>query len=110
MPDRPDLPEPFRVDVERVDGAVRVRPKGELDLASVDDLDARLRAECAAGRRRLVLDLSELRFMDSTGLRLMLTWDARARSDGIEFVVTTPPEHVERVIVLAGVRERLRFE
>ena len=110
MPDRPDLPEPFRVDVDAADDGLRVRPVGELDLATTDDLDARLRELHAQGHKRLVLDLSGLRFMDSTGLRLLLGWDAASRQNGFEFRLTAPPPHVERVLKVAGVGEKLRFQ
>jgi anti-sigma B factor antagonist len=107
---RPDLPEPFRVDVDAAEDGLHVRPVGELDLATADDLDARLRELHAEGHKRLVLDLSGLRFMDSTGLRILLGWSAASRADGFEFVLTAPPQHVQRVIALAGVGERLRFQ
>jgi anti-sigma B factor antagonist len=110
MSERPDLPEPFRVDVHRADGVARIRPVGELDLATVDDLDACLRELTDGGTARIVVDLAALTFMDSTGLRLLLAWDAHSRADGVEISVTQPPAHVERVLSLAGVRERLRFE
>jgi anti-sigma B factor antagonist len=110
VPDRPFLPEPFRVETRHNGDTVRVRPVGELDLATSGELDDRLRELCEAGHDRIVLDLSGLSFMDSTGLRLMLSWDARSRSNGLEFVVAMPPDHVARVMALAGVRDRLRFE
>lgn len=66
----------FELRTERTDDAVRVTPRGELDLATVEELQgvlARLRAD----REVILLDLSELTFMDSSGLRALL----QARED-----------------------------
>jgi len=86
-----------------------VLPRGALDVATAPILDARIGELRGAGFRRLILDLSQLGFMDSTGLRLMLTWDAEARQDGfsIEFVPGRPA--VQRVFELTGTASMLPF-
>lgn len=63
-------PPRFDVTVGDEDGAVLLRLDGELDLVSEPVLAAAL---AEAGTRPLRLDLSELDFMDSTGLRALLT-------------------------------------
>ena len=88
---------------------VRVRPRGALDVATASVLDEQLADLRAAGFRRLLIDLSELRFMDSTGLRLVLQWDAAARSDGFELGVMGGRPEVQRVFELTGTLECLPF-
>ncbi len=70
---------PFHCDVEPHRETVRVRPVGELDLATVAVVEERLSELRGAGFTDLTLDLREVRFLDSTGLRMIVLWDARAR-------------------------------
>ena len=72
---------------------MRVLPHGDLDAVTCPLLEAQIGELRAAGFRRLILDLSQLEFMDSTGLRLILNWDAEARKDGfaISLVPGPPP-------------------
>jgi anti-sigma B factor antagonist len=105
--DRP--PEPFRCDVEPARGEVHVIPRGEIDLATAPQLEARLRELREAGFDRLVLDLREVTFMDSTGLRVILAWDEEARRDGMELRLMPGPPAVQRVFEVTGVLHRLGF-
>jgi anti-anti-sigma factor len=63
------------------DGVVRVTLVGELDLSATDGLRARL-DEVQQAKRRVRLDLSELEFIDCTGIRAILDAMARARREG----------------------------
>jgi anti-sigma B factor antagonist len=102
-------PEPFRVEVHPERDGVRVVPVGEVDIATVGEIDARLRELNQAGFRHVVLDLRQLTFIDSTGLRLVLTWHAAARQNDIDVMVLEGPPAVQRVFALAGVLHRLPF-
>ena len=102
-------PEPFRVEVHPERDSVRVVPIGEVDIATVGEIDARLRELNQAGFRHVVLDLRRLTFIDSTGVRLVLTWHAAARQNGIDFTVLEGPPAVQRVFALAGVLDHLPF-
>ena len=84
-----------------------VRPVGELDLDTAPQVEGELAAVRAQGGRRLVLDLRRLTFMDSTGLRLVIRWDAAARADGFEFAIVPGSEVVQRVIRLTGMDDQL---
>lgn len=101
--------EPFRCEVEPRRDVVYVRPCGELDLATVPVLEHELKELAAAGFGRLVLDLRELRFLDSTGLRLILEWDAKARSDGLSFDLIRGPAAVHRLFELTGTTKTVSF-
>jgi anti-anti-sigma factor len=56
-----------------------------------------------------VLDLSELDFMDSTGLRLLIAADSRAREDGRRLTIIKGPEPVQRVFRITRLEERLEI-
>ena len=99
----------LRIDVAPDRDVVHVAPVGEIDLATVGRLDEQLRELREAGFRRLVLDLRDVGFMDSTGLRLILTLDALAREDGTDFGLVGGPPPVQRVFEISGTLDRLPF-
>jgi anti-anti-sigma factor len=90
-------------------GHVTVSLKGELDLSSVGKVEAELKRVEAHGPSLLVLDLSQLSFLDSTGLRAVVTADERARSDGRRFVIVRGPDAVQRVFSITRLEERLEM-
>ena len=82
---------------------------GELDIASVPAVQEELERIEATDAGAILVDLSGIRFIDSTGLRLLLMAQARSRADSDRLVLLRPPEHVMRVVTLAGVADRLPF-
>jgi anti-sigma B factor antagonist len=90
-------------------GGVRVRPRGEIDLGTVDSLRRHIDRCVAAGNKRVVLDLRDVTFMDSTGLHLILETDAAARAAAWELRLIQGPARVQRVFALAGVVDALPF-
>ena len=107
--DRIDGREP-RVDrfhiIERTANGRRVIAAcGELDLSTAAQLEERL-----AGQRDTVLDLSELSFIDSTGIHVVISTARRARSEAWGFTVRNPQPAVLRVMKLVGLTELLGLE
>ncbi|HEV7584539.1 MAG TPA: STAS domain-containing protein [Solirubrobacteraceae bacterium] len=82
---------------------------GELDLSTADELEARIEQACSDGAGELVLDLQELSFMDSTGLRAILGARERCEGHGCELFLTRAQPAVLRLLQLTGVLPRLRF-
>ena len=101
--------EPFRCEVEPDREAVRVRPVGELDLASVPAVDAQLAELWSVGFTRLVLDLRAVTFLDSSGLRMLMEWEGHNGAGGMAFAVIPGPALVRRVLTTAGVADRLTY-
>ena len=56
-----------------------------------------------------MLDLRDVCFLDSTGLRLLLSWQAACAADGARFSVIPGPPVVERVLEIAGVAAHLTY-
>ena len=84
--------------------------KGELDVAGSGLLDGEIeRIVGDHGPSTIVLDLSGLDFMDSTGLRLVVLSDARAREDGWRLELVRGNESVHRVFEITRMAERLNF-
>ena len=101
--------EPFRVDVDPDRDSVRVAPVGELDIATVDKLQAEVSRLLGSGFAKIVLDLRGVRFLDSTGLRLVLELDSAARSQSYELQVIRGSDVVHRIFEVTQVAERLNF-
>ena len=80
-PEQPNAFGELAVTSER-DGATHtIALAGELDISTVQRVELALEEAEAGDARAIVLDLSGLTFMDSTGVRLVLGAHARSRSD-----------------------------
>jgi len=87
---------------------VRVALKGELDLSSALVFDEELkRIETNGEPDTLILDLHELKFMDSTGLRLILSAHGRARRCGRSLRIVLANKAMRRIFQLTGMLDRL---
>lgn len=82
---------------------------GEMDLSNAAEVERELVRAEATNATRIIIDLSELTFMDSTGIRLLITAHARSRTDGDRLMLVRPPARVFRVLTIAGVDELLPF-
>src|SRR3954447_4901726 len=91
------------------DGLVHVSLRGELDLSTVGKVDDELQRWEAPSSHVLLLDLSELTLLDSTGLRCVVRADERAREEGRRLVVVKGPEAVQRVFEITRLEERLEL-
>lgn len=100
---------PFEVEVERGSDMVRVSPCGELDMDTAALVRERVGDLTAGGLGRLLLDLRQLTFMDSSGLRLVLELQRAAAADGWELAVAPGPAQVQRVFDVTGMRSLVPF-
>lgn len=91
-------------------GTASLSLEGELDLATAAALEERLGELEENGSTHLMLDLAGLAFIDSTGLRVLLQANARAKERGHELTLRPARETVQRVFEIAGAQEALRFE
>ena len=101
---------PMVLDASFDDDTVRVRFEGELDLTTVPNAEEFVtNIEREHTPDMLVLDLRDLRFLDSSGLRFILTVDSRARKEGRRLRIVPGPEAVHRVFRSARLDKRLEF-
>jgi anti-anti-sigma factor len=100
--------EHLSVDARRERDRVVLRLAGELDLASSPILERALEAPEIAQTPLLVLDLDGLRFVDSTGLRIILLAHESARGRGQEFAITPGSAQVQRLLSITSVAEHMR--
>jgi anti-sigma B factor antagonist len=84
-------------------GRTRVIPKGEIDIATVDDLGSALAARSGGD---LVLDLGAVTFLDSSALRLFVEQHRAAAAGGWSFALANLTPRVERLLDIAGLSDR----
>lgn len=85
------------------DGTVVVHLRGEIDLASAPAVEDAVRAELPGTPAPLVFDLTDLRFMDSSGIAVLL----RLACDAASVTVRKPNSTVAMVITATGLTEIL---
>jgi anti-anti-sigma factor len=107
MPDRPSPCDPLNVSVRITPGEVIVQPTGELDISTTPQLEQALEKAGRRGLARVVLDLSELSFMDASGLRTILEVSGRL---GGRLVVRDAQPQVLRIFEIAGAGDEIVFE
>jgi anti-anti-sigma factor len=89
------------------DGRTVVRLRGELDIANGDDLRDRLRAARRSYGDHLVLDLTDLRFMDSHGLSIIIDCYKAVSKAGGGLVLAAPRPIVRRTLEITGLHRRI---
>jgi anti-sigma B factor antagonist len=101
----------FRVEVrpEGEQERVRVIPHGDLDVATVPQLEAEITRLRSRGFATILLDLRQLTFMDSTGLGLLLRLHEEARSDGFGFAIADREGPIRRVLEITRTAGRFRY-
>lgn len=95
---------PWSVEVQTVEGATRLRLRGELDAATAVELRERVAASTTP---EVQLDLSEVTFMDSSGLAAVLEGHRVLAESDRRLVLLGRSEVVQRVMDLAGVTAHL---
>lgn len=103
------MPDLLTVDVRHDGDAVVISPSGELDISTTKLLDAELRLAISGNAAEIILDLSDLSFIDSSGLRLLAMASAHSRANGDRLRMLRGPAEVERVLKLSGLDHSLPF-
>jgi anti-sigma B factor antagonist len=102
-------PAQFGIAVQNVNGRLVVAVTGELDLAVAGRLDSEIEQLGVAPNGTLVIDLSRLEFMDSSGLRVLVRAHQRSQEQGFRVVLVQGPDPVQRVLTLTGVDEQFEI-
>lgn len=94
-----------RVDINSQTATVVV--SGELDIGSASEFDAAVQRTLDTQARLVVIDLSALEFIDSTGVRALLKGYERAADDGRRCSVVNGGPQVSRILEMTGVDRRM---
>ena len=82
---------------------------GELDLVTHRDVERELRIVEETDARSIVLDLSGVSFIDSSGIRMLLLARARTRDDGARLKYRRPPARVFELLQVCGIDRVVPF-
>ncbi|HEU5156561.1 MAG TPA: STAS domain-containing protein [Streptosporangiaceae bacterium] len=98
----------LQLTTQEIDGHAVVRLKGELDIATVDYLRDDLRKARHSYGEHVVLDLTELDFMDSQGLSVIVACQKAATAAGGSLALVAPRPIVRRTLEITGLSARLQ--
>ena len=82
---------------------------GEIDLATVPELETAIDSVFSSNSHSLVVDLTGSSFMDSTGLKTLVMANRRFDEDGRLFAIAVSGGPVSRLIDLSGVETSIRI-
>jgi anti-anti-sigma factor len=102
-----DRPGPLSIEVDPDGDALTVRATGELDIATTAPLEQALRGAFEGDAASIILDVAELRFIDSMGLRTLLWAAERSRENGVSLGVRCGSGAVHRLIESTGMGRTL---
>ena len=102
-----DRPRGFEVERAPLAGAPGVIVRGELDISTAPRLAETLDAEIRATHGRFVVDLSELDFLDSTGVSVLVRARAMLGRDERVLLIVCPPGPTRRIFEIAGITDLL---
>jgi anti-anti-sigma factor len=90
-------------------GAHILELAGELDIATAGELEAKIKQVCLDGAGEVLLDLDQLMFVDSTGLRYLIAARALCEQSGCRFALMHARAPVDRLFELTGLAQKLPF-
>jgi anti-anti-sigma factor len=99
--------QPFSVIVLKDGDKATVALSGELDMSGTDRLQVAIDQAEEPPTGLLVLDLSQLDFIDSTGLEVVLRAARRAHDDGRRLIVARPSRYVRRLLEMTAIDQSL---
>ncbi len=88
---------------QRVEGDVTVLlPEGRIDTMAADEMDQTLQAAVSAGSNKLVMDMSQVEYISSAGLRALAAALVKSRADGGDMKLAALNQRVNRVFSIIG--------
>ncbi len=97
----------LEIETQNTEGMDRIALRGELDISTATELESRLEPLINGDGGDVVLDLRELEFIDSSGVRVLVLAARRFDAAGRHLALVRGPEEVDRVLRLTGVDERI---
>ena len=101
----------FRIETLESQSGITIKLAGELDSATSTQLLARFeQAVAALDGRELVIDLDEVSFIDSSGMRAIIVIERRAEEERIALAIAPPPAAVTELLHVTGIADRLPLD
>jgi anti-sigma B factor antagonist len=87
--------------------AIHVQLTGELDISSASSVESRLLEVEERAPEQLILDLTRVNFIDSTGLSMIINADGRAKKAGRRLTIVSGDGVPRRILRTVGLEDRL---
>ncbi|MGN6868921.1 MAG: anti-sigma factor antagonist [Solirubrobacteraceae bacterium] len=97
----------FRIETSSTESGATIKLAGELDSATCAELVARFEQLIGDDPGKVIVDLDELTFLDSAGLRAIIVIERTAVERDIELTIRTPTGPVADLLELTGIREHV---
>ncbi len=110
MPDSEHGPSGPLVHLERADSESIVHLHGDIDLFNAAQLRACIDDLAEGGEKRVVVDMAELEFIDSSGLGALIAGMRRLRGVGGEVVLRSPRGTAAQLLEVTGLMQVLTVE
>jgi len=92
----------LQLSVAEADGRAEVGVRGEVDIHTCAELERTLTALAEKGVRSITLDLAEVAFIDSSGLRALVVGHKALHDHGGSLVVANPSSSTARLLEVTG--------
>jgi anti-sigma B factor antagonist len=102
-------PSKFEIAVEVTGSEGRVAVAGDLDMSTSPRLSASVKTALQRGARRIVVDLHNVGFVDSSGLRTLIELHRRGADEGWRLAIRPPSEDAFTVFRISGADQALPF-
>jgi anti-anti-sigma factor len=104
-------PELFSIDVSQPsDGLYVLSLTGEMDIASAPELAVRLETLNSAESQHVIVDLSRLTFIDSSGINALVVAAKAIKAEGGEMTLVAPTPHTQRIFEIVHLSDVLSIE
>ena len=103
------MPENFSTEVNATDEATVIHVRGEIDIATAGRLRDAIEPHMGP-KQTIVLDLSEVEFMDSSALKVLVQARGRLTADGGSLILRNPSRSAHRLLTVAGANDLLEAD
>lgn len=97
----------LRLRTKNIEDTEVVEVSGELEMHAAPELRAELQRVCAVEKPRVLIDLSQVSFIDSTGIGVLVGGLKRAREAGGALVLVCPVPRLRRIFEITGLLQAL---
>ncbi len=82
-----------------------VEPQGRIDGHTAPEFESGIDSELAKGTKMLAVDLSNVDYMSSAGLRVLLATYKKLKADAGDMALINPKDNVAEVLEISGFSE-----
>ena len=97
--------EPFTVVVDPVGDAAVLRLAGDIGRSAADDLASAFRGACGTGAQTIALDFSEVSYLNSTGIAIVIGILSEARTAGLAMLGWGLSDHFMEIFEISRIVE-----